>query len=164
MPAIGAAATRKVVDILAGQTGLPFTVANLTAQERVELPQIGAAQVASLNIAFEVVEKTAGVTYPAVYVYCETLANQLKEKFRTFSGKAHMALEVRTSYDRLDNLARDLQLYAAAAAEVLDSNRGDWGGGMFYAGGYKVEFGPVKRGGKNFLQTAKISFEVDVSY
>jgi hypothetical protein len=35
---------------------------------------------------------------------------------------------------------------------------------MFYAGGYDVEFGPVKRGGKNFLQSAKVSFEVDVSY
>ena len=164
MPAIGAAATRRVMDILAGQTGLPFTVAAVTAREKVELPLIGAAQVASQNIAFEVAEKTAGVTYPAVYVYCEGLANQLKEKFRTFSGKAHMALEVRASYDRLDTLARDVQLYAAAAAEVLDSNRGDWGDGMFYAGGYKVEFGPVKRGGKNFLQMAKISFEVDVSY
>jgi hypothetical protein len=152
------------MDILAGQTGLPFTVASLSARENVELPQIGAAQVASQNIAFEVAEKTAGVTYPAVYVYCDGLTNSLKEKFRTFSGKAQMAMEVRVSYDRLDTLARDVQYYAAAAAEVLDSSRGDWGDGMFYAGGYKVDFGPVKRGGKNFLQAAKISFEVDVSY
>jgi hypothetical protein len=164
MPAIGAAATRKVMDILAGQTGLPFTVASLVARENVELPPISAAQVASQNIAFEVAEKTAGVTYPAVYVYCDGLTNSLKEKFRTFSGKAQMAMEVRVSYDRLDTLARDVQYYVAAAAEVLDSSRGDWGGGMFYAGGYKVDFGPVKRGGKNFLQAAKISFEVDVSY
>lgn len=35
---------------------------------------------------------------------------------------------------------------------------------MFYAGGYKVEFGPVKRGGRNFIQAAKITFELDVSY
>jgi hypothetical protein len=164
MAAIGAVATRKVAEMLAGGTGLPFTVASLMERENVELPPIEAAQIASQNIAFEVIEKTAGATYPAVYVYCEKLDNQLREKFRTFSGKASMAIEVRVSYDRLDTLARDVQLYAAAAAETLDCHRGEWGTGMFYGGGYEVEFGPVKRGGKNFLQTAKIAFELDVSY
>jgi hypothetical protein len=150
--------------MMGADTGLPFAISTLMATESVEVPTIGAAQVAAQNIAFEVAEKTAGVTYPAVYVYCEGLANQLKEKFRTFSGKAHMAIEVRVSDNGLDTLARDLQLYTAAASEVLDSHRGTWDDNMFYAGGYKVEFGPVKRGGRNFLQTAKISFDVDVSY
>ncbi|MGE5647834.1 MAG: hypothetical protein ACM336_18825 [Acidobacteriota bacterium] len=164
MPAVGASATQKVVSMLGAETGLPFAISTLMQRESVELPVIGAAQVAAQNIAFDAAEKTAGVTYPAVYVYCEGLANQLKEKFRTFSGKAHMVVEVRVSDNGLDNLARDLQLYAAAAAEVLDSHRGAWDDSMFYSGGYKVEFGPVKRGGRNFLQTAKISFDVDVSY
>ncbi len=164
MSAIGAAATRKVVGLLGGNTGLPFAISALRQSESVDLPLIDATQVAQQNIAFEVAERTAGVIYPAVYVYCEGLANQLKEKFRTFSGKAHMAMEVRVTYDKADLLARDTQLYAAAAAEVLDSHRGDWGDGMFYAGGYTVEFAPVKRGGRNFLQTAKIRFDVDVSY
>lgn len=164
MPAIGAAATRTVVEMLAGGTGLPFTVPNLSQQESVELPAIGAAQIASENVAFEMAEKTAGVTYPAVYVYCEKLSNGLREKFRTFSGTASMAVEIRASYDNLARLARDLHFYAAAATEVLDSHRGDLGSGMFYTGGYEVTFGPVKRGGSNFLQAAKIRFDVDVSY
>jgi hypothetical protein len=164
MLAIGAAATRKVVEMLAGGTGLPFTVANLGQQENAELAPIEAAQIASANVAFETIEKTEGATYPAVYVYCEKLDNTLREKFRTFSGTVGMAVEIRVSHDRLERLARDVQLYAAAAAEVLDSGRGDWGSGMFYAGGYEVAFGPVKRGGKNFLEAAKISFDVDVSY
>jgi hypothetical protein len=150
--------------MLGAQTGLPYAISALKSSESVELPAIAAAQVASQNIAFDIAERTAGVTYPTVYVYCDGLANQLKEKFRTFSGKAHMAMEVRVSYDKLDTLARDVQLYASAAAQVLDSSRGNWGNGMFYAGGYDVEFGQVKRGGKNFLQTAKITFDVDVSY
>lgn len=164
MPAIGAAATRKVVKMLAGGTGLPSTVSNLSQQEHVELAAIEAAQIASENVAFEMVEKTAGVTYPAVYVHCEKLSNGLREKFRTFSGTASMAVEIRVSHDRLERLAQDLHLYAAATAEVLDSHRGEWGSEMFYTGGYEVTFGPVKRGGSNFLQTAKISFDVDVSY
>ena len=136
----------------------------LGQQENVELAPIPAAQIASGNVAFEMVEKTAGVTYPAVYVYCEKLSNELREKFRTFSGTASMGVEIRVSYDTLERLARDLPLYAAAITEVLDSQRGAWGGEMFYAGGYEVTFGAVKRGGSNFLQTAKISFDVDVSY
>ncbi len=164
MPALGAAATRAVVEMLAGGTGLPFTVSSLRQTEKVELPAIGAPQIASENVAFDLAEKTAGVTYPAVYVYCEKLTNGLREKFRTFSGTAGMAIEVRVSYDHLERLARDLHFYAAATTEVLDSHRGDWGNGMFYTGGYEVTFGAVKRGGSNFLQSAKISFDVDVSY
>ncbi len=164
MPAIGAEATRKVVEMLGGGTGLPFAVPNLGRREKVELAALETAQITSGNVAFEMVEKTAGVTYPAVYVYCEKLSNGLREKFRTFSGTASMVVEVRVSHDDMERLARDLQLYAAAAAEVLDSHRGAWGNEVFYAGEYEVAFGPVKRGGSNFLQTAKISFDLDVSY
>jgi hypothetical protein len=34
---------------------------------------------------------------------------------------------------------------------------------MFYAGGYEASFGPVKQGGKNFIQVAKVTFEIGVS-
>ena len=62
MPAIGAAATRKVVEMLGGDTGLPFTVPNVAQQEHAELAPIEAAQILSSNIAFDMAEKTAGVT------------------------------------------------------------------------------------------------------
>jgi hypothetical protein len=73
-------------------------------------------------------------------------------------------VEVRTTHDRLEGVSQALQYYAGAVSEVLDAHRGDWGNGLFYTGGYKVEFGPIKHGGKNFLQVAKVTFEVDVSY
>jgi hypothetical protein len=56
-----------------------------------------------------------------------------------------------------------LQLYVDAVTRVLDRSRGDWSEGMYYTGGYEVTFGAVKRGGKNFVQTAKVAFEVGVS-
>jgi hypothetical protein len=34
---------------------------------------------------------------------------------------------------------------------------------MFYGGGYEVSFAAVKRGGRNFIQTAKIALEIGVS-
>jgi hypothetical protein len=56
-----------------------------------------------------------------------------------------------------------LELYTDAATKVLDTNRGDWGDGMFYSGGYEVAFVATKRGGRNFLQVAKITLEIGVS-
>jgi hypothetical protein len=103
------------------------------------------------------------VQYPVFYVYCEKISNQLREKFRTFSGRARMAVEVRVSQEGLEELGRKTELYAEAVTDVLDRNRGDWGGGLFYGGGYEVAFGAVKRGGKGFVQTAKIGFDVEVS-
>lgn len=163
MATVGSAATNAAMQMLAGPTGLPYAVAAIAQQERAELAPIAAEQVAAQNVAFEVAEKTAGVKYPAVYVYCEGIANLLKEKFRTFSGKAYMAIDVRVSSDRLEGLTQELQMYVSAVTAVLDAHRGDWGSGMFYTGGYKVEFGPVKRGGKNFLEAARVTFEVEAS-
>ncbi len=50
---------------------------------------------------------------------------------------------------------RLLELHVEAVTNVLDSQRGDWGGGMFFAGGYEVTFGGTKHGGKNFIQERK---------
>lgn len=163
MATVGRTATRTLLQMLAGPTGLPYAVGAIAERERLELAQIGAEQVAAQNVSFELAEKSAGVRYPAVYVYCEGVANLQKEKFRVFSGKVHMAVEVRVSSDRLEDVSQELQAYAGAVTDVLDAHRGEWARGMYYAGGYKVEFGPIKRGGKNFLQVAKVQFEVEAS-
>jgi hypothetical protein len=159
-----AAATTKVREIMAAPTGLPFMAAEAAERERIAVAPVAAAQIVATNVASEMAEKTAGARYPAVYVYCAGMTNALKEKFRTFSGKIHMAVEVRVSHDRLEGLDKQAQVYADAVAQVLDAHRGDWGQGMFYTGTYEMEFGPVKRGGRNFIQTAKIQFDVDGSW
>jgi hypothetical protein len=108
-------------------------------------------------------ERSETVNYPAVNVYCEKLVNALKEKSRSFSGSAQMMVEVRHSGDRLEGLQDALELYTDAVTETLSASRGDWGNGMFYAGGYEVSFAAVKHGGRNFIQTAKIALEIGVS-
>jgi hypothetical protein len=96
-------------------------------------------------------------------VYCDKVSNSLKEKFRRFSGKAHVVVEVRHSQDRLETIETSLQMYVDAVCALLDDSRGDWGDGAFYTGGYDVVYEPVARGGKNFLQRAKVGFDVEVS-
>jgi len=163
MAQVGSVGARKLVHMLAGGDGLPASVAAVAEAADERLQPIGTAQIVAQNVAADLIERSSTVRYPAVHVYCERLSNTLREKFRTFSGKAHLAMEVRSSQDRLEGLERQVQLYVDAVTAVLDGRRGDWGDGLFYGGGYEAVFGPVKRGGKNYVQTAKITIEVDVS-
>jgi hypothetical protein len=123
----------------------------------------GIRSIAALNVSVDVAEKAGRAHYPALLVYCDKLSNSLKEKFRRFSGKAHLVIEVRYSQDRLEALEGNTQLCVDAVCALLDDSRGDWGDGAFYAGGYEVAYEPVGRGGKNFLQKAKVGFEIQVS-
>lgn len=163
MARAGEQAATKFVDLLTATQTLNAIVAALSDSEQLVLPAIGEKQIFAQNVSFDLVDRTVEARYPALNIYCEKISNLLREKFRTFSGKAHMAVEVRLSQDRLDGLEKKLHLYVDAVTQVLDQNRGDWGEGMYYAGGYEAVFTPVKHGGKNFIQIAKITFEVGVS-
>jgi hypothetical protein len=123
----------------------------------------GIRTIAALNASVEISEKTFSVQYPALLVYCDKVSNTLKEKFREFSGKAHVVVEVRQAQDTLGGLQSTIEAYADAVCALLDDSRGDWGSGLFYAGGYDVSYEPVGRGGRNFLQRAKVGFDVEVS-
>ena len=68
------------------------------------LSAAGIRSIVALNASVEIAEKTGQAQYPALLVYCDKLSNSLKEKFRQFSGKAHLVVEVRYSQDQLDGL------------------------------------------------------------
>jgi hypothetical protein len=124
---------------------------------------IGIRTIIAQNASVEISEKTGHAHYPALLVYCDKLSNTLKEKFRQFSGKAHMVVEVRHSQDQLTAIEANLATYVDGVCALLDDSRGDWGGGAIYGGGYEVSYEAVGRGGKNFLQRAKVGFDVEVS-
>jgi hypothetical protein len=160
---VGSTVTAQVVTLLSAPQGLSACVSTLAQAENATLPPVGPNQILARNVSIELAERSTDVQYPAVNVYCEKIVNQLKEKFRNFSGKAVMAIEVRVSQDRLGGIEDQLQVYVDAVTQVLDQNRGDWGEGMFYAGCYEAALGPVKHGGQNFIQIGKVTFEVGVS-
>jgi hypothetical protein len=145
---IGSAARTKLVQVL---------TAGLTAAGPAWLT------VVVENVSADIAEKSAGAQYPAAVVYCETVSNQMLEKFRSFSGTVQLAIEIRHSQDRLDGVEDALEQITDTVTGILTASRGDWGNGMFYSGGYDVNYGSVKRGGRNFLQTAKVSCELSVS-
>lgn len=160
---VGSTVTTQVVTLLSAPHGLNACVATLAQAENTTLAPVGQNQILAQNVSIELAERSTDVQYPAVSVYCEKIVNQLKEKFRNFSGKAVMAIEVRVSQDRLEGIEDQLQMYTDAVTQVLDQNRGNWGEGMYYAGCYEAGLGPVKHGGRNFIQVGKVTFEVGVS-
>jgi hypothetical protein len=157
-------AARKMVEFLTAQdTGINAIVAQLANDSGTALAPAPATHIVDQNVPFELAERSKAVKYPVVHVYADRVRNLLTEKFRAFSGKVRTVAEVRISQDRLEGIEDQLRLYADAVTQVLDANRGSWGQGVFFAGGYEVTYDPVKHGGKNFLQIAKVTFEVDLS-
>lgn len=155
--------TKRVVTMVSSTAdGLEVRAAAIqSGSGRPPLPPI--RQVVTQNISIENSEKSGVAKYPAALVYCEKLSNKLREKFRRFSGTGSMVIEIRHSLDRVDELEDELQVYVDAACALLDDNRGDWSNGAFYTGGYEVSYDAAVKGGKNFLQRAKVKFEVEVS-
>lgn len=157
-------ATRKLVEFLtAPEAGLEQAVAAIAEESGVELPAIPPGHVVNQHVSAELNERAEAVKYPAVYVYADRIRNLMIEKFRTFSGKVRTVAEIRVSQDRIGGLEERLRLYVEAVTQVLDANRGSWGEGAFFTGGYEARVDPVRHGGKNFLQVAKVEIEVDVS-
>jgi len=154
------AAVKVVALLMDSGAGLGAVLADIAANAGVELAGIG---VIAQNAPVALMEKSAAVKYPVVLVYADRVQNLLTEKFRNFSGKVRTVAEVRASQDRIEGLEEKVRLYVDAVTQVLDANRGDWGQGMFFTGGYEVKFDPVQHGGRNILQAAKVIFEVDLS-
>ena len=152
-----------VTQILTGEDGLTPFIAEFALEADLREQTITASHVVGRNVSPEITEKSTGAVYPTFQVYCDKVNNALREKFRTFSGTARMTVEVRASQDRLEMLEQRLGVYVDAVTAVLDGNRGDWGLGMFYTGGYDIAIAPVRHGGRNLLQVAKVSFDVQVS-
>lgn len=144
-------------------TGIGPAVERLAADTGIPAAAIPAARIVNQNVSVAISERALAVIYPVVHVYSDQVKNLLTEKFRTFSGKIRTVAEVRVSQDRIEGIEDQLRLYADAVTQVLDANRGSWGQGVFFTGGYQVNFDPATQGGKNFLQIARVSFEVDMS-
>src|SRR5437588_399241 len=118
-----------VADLLRGEGGLQANIDALAASETLPAVKLSAQQVMAQNLPADIAERNTAGKYPSIHVYCEKAANQLREKFRTFSGVVEMAIEIRVSADRVENLDAQMNLLVDAVTSTLDQNRGDWGGG-----------------------------------
>src|ERR1700726_4521971 len=121
-----------------GVTAINSTIATLALDSGIPLTPIETRSIVTQNMSIEIFERSSVVKYPLIQVYSDRVRNLLTEKFRTFSGKIRTVAEVRVSQDRIEGLEDQLRLYVDAVTQILDQNRGSWGQGAFYAGGYEV--------------------------
>lgn len=164
MAVTASVAAQKMVEFLTAESnGVNSAVGQLANDTGVALAPVPPAHIVNEHVAPALIEKATPVKYPVIHVYTDRIRNLLTEKFRNFSGKVRTVTEVRVSQDRIEGIENQLRLYVDAVTQVLDANRGSWGSGAFYTGGYEVVFDPVQQGGQNFLQAARVSFEVDFS-
>jgi hypothetical protein len=152
-------AVNELARLLRSDAGLRTMAARLPT----DLSAVCESDVLTNNAAADLLEKSAIARYPSLHVYCDRVVNKLGEKFRTFSGTAELAVEVRVTHEHIDELHDQLNAYVQAVTDVLDTNRGTWAPGLFHAGTYEITFQPAKRGGKNFIQTARVRVETHVS-
>lgn len=153
----------RTAQLLAGPAGIAENLAAIVEGDGLTAAGMPECSVMTANLAAELIDKNPSLRYPVAQVKCEQLVNSLQEKFRQFSGKARICVELRVTHDRIEEIDRLAHFYAGAVARVLEQNRGDWGNGMFYAGGYEVSFSPAKHGGKNYVQSAAVRFDVELS-
>jgi hypothetical protein len=153
----------QVLALLTSETeGINARITTMEAND----PTLKAAGVRSIkarNVSYEIAEKSGQARYPALLVYCDRVENLLREKFRAFSGRVHLTIEIRQTQETLAQVEANTEMYVDAVCALLGEARGDWGDGASYSGGYRVDYEPVTMGGKNFLQRAKVCFVVELS-
>jgi len=163
MAKVGTLVTTTLAGLLRSEGGVARAVAALANAEGIDLPPMEASQILAANLSTELTDRTQGAHYPQICVYCEKISNRHTEKFRRFSGKAFVNMEVRLSQERADGIEQRLQFYVEAVTNVLEQSRGELVTGIFYSGAYEIKFGNIRHGGKNFLQVATVAIELDVS-
>jgi hypothetical protein len=155
------AVAERVRELLLADDGLAYTLAELEAGP--DLEGVREEQVVRRHAAPEDAERTGLARYPSWQVYCERLENRQTERFRSFSGVVTVVVEIRTSSDRLERVEDQTMVCTEAALAILERKRGDLGDGLFWSGGYEASFGTVKRGGSQWMQTAKVVCRMDLN-
>jgi len=129
--------------------------------EEGQLP--AAAEVHFQRTPGEAQEKAWPTKYPQLHVYCDRIESRPTERLRRFSGRVRVIAEVRVSQDRLDGITKNLHFCADGVRDVLERKAGCMREGLYLSDEYDMQVDPVKKGGLNFIQTARIACAVIVN-
>src|SRR3954447_24853649 len=111
MTQAGTVVAGKLLERLQAVDGLPQKLSEIANLATFELPLIELDHIQTRNIAADVLEKSMALKYPVVLIYPERIKNEQKEKFRRFSGKVDLVVEIRLTQDRVDELEAKMGAY-----------------------------------------------------
>ncbi|NWF84909.1 MAG: hypothetical protein HXY18_13895 [Bryobacteraceae bacterium] len=149
-------ALEKVREALEGSGGLAESLEALRASYPIPLTDWQETRVEIARAPAEMEEKSRTLKYPRYSIAVEKIQNGRDERFRRFSGTLKVAVEIRVSQDRLDGITESLYWHVDAVRDVIERKAGCLSEGLVLTGEYEVQVEGVKKGGLNFLQSAKV--------
>lgn len=157
-------AANKILNLLTVNDALSTAISSNAAASGAEVPTLGTAQILGSFISPDIGDLNLDLTYPRICVYASHAANNQREKFRAFSGVVGVTADVWSS-DALEQPTElALHFYVEGIADILRANLGDWGDGVRYSGTYGVQIQPPKAGGLGFVQLARLTCNLDVTF
>lgn len=163
MARTAAAALDRFLELLrAPDNGIQAQLAGIASRDGVALRQVPERSLLLINAPPEVMDQSRDSAYPELCVFAEEAENNGKQKFASFAGTLRLSADVRISSESTEGMESNLHRYVEAVTNVLDAHFGEWEPGLVNPGRYTVKYSPIKVGGNNFLQTARVSFELDL--
>ena len=153
-------AIEQLRSFLLASDGINAALDSIGSRDAVHLPVLSDQTVLIQNVASDLADENLPVVYPALYLYCARMENQLLEKFARFSGPMVLVADVRVSQEQLSGIEQTLARYTEATLSVLGSHRGQWTQNTAFSGAYEARFREIRLGGRNFIQTAQIEIEI----
>ena len=156
-------AAQKLSDLLTVEDALQQQIAAIAVSCNVSVPLITAAQVVLSSATPDIGDSNIQLQYPRVCIYSGGVKNAQIEKFRSLSGTLAITAEIWASGNLVTNTDQWIHFYVEAATNILRQNIGDWGDGIFFSGLYDVQFQAPRAGGLGFVQSAKVTCNLNVS-
>ena|SRR5437588_11158168 len=156
-------AAQKVSELLSNGNALEQEIDALAAASNLMLPTITSSGVVLSSASAEIGDKDFQLTYPRICLYSTAVKNTHIEKFRSLSGTISVIAEVWASANLLQDTNQWIHFYVEAMTNILRQSIGDWGDGIFFSGVYDVQFQPPKVGGFGYVESAKVTCNVNVS-
>jgi hypothetical protein len=157
-------ATNKLLNLLTANNALSQAINSNAGTLGVSVTPLNSSQVTASSVGPDIGDLDLQLTYPRVCVYSAQVVNNQREKFRTFSGVAAVTVDIWSSDSLEQQTELDLQFYVEGIASLLRANIGDWGDGFRYSGIYDVHTQTPKTGGEGFVQLARLTCNLDVSF
>ncbi len=156
-------ASQKLSNLLTAENAFEQEISMIAASCNVTLPLINSAQVLLSSASAEMGDNNVQFAYPRVCLYSGGVKNSQTERFRSLSGTIAVTAEIWASGNLVTDIDTWIHFYVEAMTGILRQKIGDWGDGIFFSGMYDVQFQSPKAGGLGFVQSAKVTCNLNVS-
>lgn len=156
-------AAQAIANLLTTSNALHTQIEVIAQSCGITLPTIPASQVMLSSASPDIGDKSIQLTYPRVCIYSGVVKNAHTEKFRSLSGTVYVTADLWASADTATATDQWIHFYVEALTEILRTNIGDWGNGLFFPGIYDVQINAPKVGGFGFVQSAAVQCSLNVS-